>query len=77
MTCHVADISVHRSSTLPSAWDVRFTPYCGGQHIICSVKAVKADTVLYNLEVTGVPPVGSKVMKRPSWNYCETSHGYV
>ena len=75
MTCHVADISVHRSNTLPSAWEIRFTPYCGGQHI-CTVKVDNADTMCFAFEVTGVPPVGSKVMRGPSWNYSKISHGY-
>ena len=32
--------------------------------------------MVYYFEVTGVPPVGSKVMRGPSWNYDETIHGY-
>lgn len=79
ITCQVADISVHRSTTLPGAWEVKFIPYCGGRHnITCIVKVEKGHVFsqYHDFCVSGVPSIGSKVMRGPSWNYDEDLHGY-
>ena len=74
-TCNVADVSIVRSTVLPGAWDVAFIPYCGGPHT-CTAIVNRATTLLYSFNVAGVPPVGSRVMRGPSWNYDEIAHSY-
>ena len=74
-TCEVADISIVRSSVLPGTWDVTFTPYCGGPHT-CTVFIIRANKLQNLFDVTGVPPVGSRVMRGPSWNYDKIEHSY-
>ena len=71
----VADISISRSTDLPSAWDVTFTPYCGGPHT-CIASVIRANKLRNSFNVAGVPPVGSRVMRGPDWNYHETKHSY-
>ena len=73
--CDIADISISRSTDLPSAWDVTFTPYCGGPHT-CIASVIRANKLRNSFNVAGVPPVGSKVMRGPDWNYHETEHSY-
>jgi uncharacterized protein YbaR (Trm112 family) len=74
-TCDVADIRISRSTDLPSAWDVSFAPYCGGPHT-CIVSVTRANKLRNSFDVIGVPPVGSRVMRGPGWNYDETVHSY-
>ena len=74
-TCNVADVIIVRSTVLPGAWDVTFTPYCGGPHT-CTVVVKRASRSSNSFDVAGVPLVGSKVMRGPSWNYDENSHSY-
>jgi uncharacterized protein YbaR (Trm112 family) len=74
-TCDVADISISRSTDLPSAWDVTFILYCGGPHT-CMVSVIRANKLHNPFYVAGVPPVGSRVMRGPCWNYDETEHSY-
>ena len=74
-TCDVADISISRSTDFPSAWDVSFTPYCGGPHT-CIASVIRANKLRNSFDVIGVPPVGSRVMRGPDWNYHETEHSY-
>ena len=74
-TCAVADVSISRSSDLPGAWDITFTPYCGGPHT-CTVAVIKANKLCKSFDVAGVPLLGSKVMRGPDWNYSEIEHSY-
>ena len=60
--CDFADISISRSTDFPSAWDVSFTPYCGGPHT-CIASVIGADKLRNSFNVAGVPPVGSRVMR--------------
>jgi hypothetical protein len=73
--CDVADISISRSTDPPGAWDVTFTPYCGGPHT-CTVSVIRASKLRNSFDVVGVPPVGSRVTRGPGWNYDETEHSY-
>ena len=73
-TCNVADVNITQSTTLPGAWDVTFTPYCGGPHT-CKVSVESAGSLSTSFDVTGVPAAGSRVMRGPSWNYINT-HTY-
>lgn len=73
--CSVADVSIDHSITLPGAWDLTFTPYCGGGHL-CFVCMDGADTIVKPFEVAGVPPLKSRIMRGPSWNYDNTKHKY-
>ena len=57
------------------AWDLTFTPYCGGHHT-CVVVVGRADVLLKSFDVIGVPPLESKIMRGPSWNYSNTEHNY-
>ena len=72
--CHVADVRVDRSTNQSGAWDITFTPYCGGHHI-CVVAEDITDVLLKSFGVVGVPPLGSKIMRGPSWSY-HTEHNY-
>ena len=73
-TCNVADVNITQSTTLPGAWDVTFTPYCGGIHT-CKVSVGSKRSLSTSFDVTGAPATGSRVMRGPSWNYVE-SHTY-
>ena len=74
-SCLVATIAVHHSTTFPGEWDVTFTLYCGGSHQ-CGVR-VNGDSVLLNpIKVVGTPPLESRIMRGPAWNYDSTSHTY-
>ena len=76
-TCDVADVSIARSTDLPGTWDITFTPYCGGPHTcIVSIISSRAKKLFNSFEVAGVPPVGSRVMRGPSWKYDEIEHRY-
>ena len=75
LTCKVADISIVRSAVLPGEWEVTFTPYCGGPHN-CSVAVIGANKLHNTFDVAGVPPVGSRVTRGPSWNYDKNEHSY-
>ena len=77
-TCNVAEISIVRSTALPGDWDVTFVPYCSGPHT-CSVtvnRTKKKASTVKSFDVAAVPPVGSRVMRGPSWNYDEATHSY-
>ena len=49
--------------------------YCGGLHT-CEVSVNNATNLTVLFIVTGVPPVGSRVMRGPSWNYNKLNHNY-
>ena len=74
-TCDIADVSISRSSDLHGAWDITFTPYCGGPHT-CTVSVIRANKLRESFDVAGVPPLGSRVMRGPDWNYSEIKHSY-
>ncbi len=73
--CLVARITVHHSTTFPGTWDVTFTLYCGGCHR-CGVRVDGAPMLLNSIEVAGTPPLESRIMRGPGWNYDSTSHNY-
>ena len=75
VNCPVADASIDRSTTLPGTWDVTFTPYCGGRHT-CVVIVGQANTLVKSFDVTGMPPLNSKMMRGPSWTYSCINHNY-
>ena len=72
--CPVATIAVHHSTTFLGEWDVTFTLYCGGSHV-CSVSVDGANELVNSIEVAGTPPLESKVMRGPGWNYANHNYG--
>jgi hypothetical protein len=68
VNCPVARTTVHRSTTFLGVWDVTFTLYCGGCHH-CGVHVDGAHMLVNSVEVAGTPPLESRIMRGPGWNY--------
>ena len=72
--CPVATIAVHHSTTFPGEWDVTFTFSCGGGHQ-CGVHVDGTSPLLNRVQVAGTPPLESRIMRGPGWNYIDHNYG--
>ena len=50
---------------LTNIWNVAYTPYCGGLHLL-TIDVGDESTVQVPVTVSGIPTVGSQVMKGPN-----------
>ena len=60
--------------TSDGKWEATFTPMCGGQHVITASRAPGYYTFSQSnatamFTITGMPPVGCKVVRGPDYNY--------
>ena len=45
-------------------------------YLHCESSKINGNLISHEFEVTGVPPVGSRVMRGPSWRYSDLTHSY-